>query len=228
MARNDPPEQRPALILLFGAPAVGKITVGQQLERLTSFRLFHLHQVIDLVLQYFPYSTDPAPSYERLVVSYRTQLFEEAARSGLSIVTTSGWKFDLPSEEAAAQAYVRPFLENGGRVCFVELSAPLQVRVERNQTGNRRRHKRIDWATDDYLREDTARHRYDSGGVLPFDVPLLRLETESLSAEATAQRIIDHFGLPCVPEASAPSNEQPPTPCSPLAPVLPDTPEAQD
>jgi hypothetical protein len=41
-----------------------------------------------------------------------------------------------------------------------------------------------------------AKHRYDSGGTLPFDVPHLRIETEHLSAEVTAGRIIDHFGLP--------------------------------
>lgn len=192
---NGTADQAPALIVLFGAPAVGKMTVGQELERLTGFRLFHLHQIIDLVLGYFPYSTSPGSPYEQLVVSYRRLFFEEAARNGMNLVTTCGWRFDLPAEEEAVRSYIQPFLERQGQIFFVELLAPLETRIERNRTENRRRHKKTDWATDGYLREDAARHRYDSGGVIPFDVPFLRLETEHVSAGATAERIVDAFGL---------------------------------
>jgi uncharacterized protein YuzE len=48
----------PSLLLLFGPPAVGKTTVGQELERLTGFRLLHNHRTIDLISQYFPWSDD--------------------------------------------------------------------------------------------------------------------------------------------------------------------------
>jgi hypothetical protein len=34
-----------ALAIIFGPPAVGKMTVGLELERLTGFRLFHNHMV---------------------------------------------------------------------------------------------------------------------------------------------------------------------------------------
>ena len=188
-------ERPPALVVLFGPPAVGKMTVVQELERLTGFRLFHLHQVIDLVLQYFPYSTDPASSYERLVVSYRRLFFEEAARSGLQIVTTAGWRFDLPAEEEALRSYIQPFLARGGSVYFVELIASLETRLGRNQTENRRRHKKTDWSTEEALRRDAELHQYDSGGVLPFDLPFLRIDTEHLTARATAERIRERFDL---------------------------------
>ena len=196
MSTSDSERTAPMLVVIIGPPAVGKMTVGQALERLTGFRLFHLHQVLDLVLQYFPYSPDPASSYERLVVSYRTLFFEEAARSGLQVITTAGWRFDLPAEEEAVQSYVGPFLERGGHVYFVELIASLGTRLGRNQTENRRRHKRTDWSTEETLRRDAEIHRYDSGGALPFHLPFLRIETEQLSAEATAERIREHFGLP--------------------------------
>ena len=186
----------PTLVFLFGPPAVGKMTVGQELERLTGYRLFHLHQIIDLVVHYFPYSTDADSSYERLVVSFRRQFFEEAARSGLNVITTAGWRFDLPSEEAAVRSYTRPFLDCGGHLYMVELLAPLATRIARNETENRRRHKQVDWSTEAYLRADAAAHRYESGGTLPLDLPLLQIETADLSAEATARRICEHFGLP--------------------------------
>ncbi len=186
----------PSLLVLFGPPAVGKTTVGQELERLTDFRLFHLHQVVDLLLQYFPYSITPSSPFDRLVVAYRRLFFEEAAQSGLHITTTMAWALDLPSEERALRSYIKPFLAAGGHVYLVELLVSLEVQLARNGTENRRRLKRVDWSTEEYLRRDAELHRYDSGGAIPFGLPFLRIETDDLSAEETAERICTHFGLP--------------------------------
>ena len=75
-------------------------------------------------------------------------------------------------------------------------SAPLAVRMERNRSEQRRLHKNPYWVTDAYLQQTDATHRYDSGGAFPLDVPHLRLETARLSAEAAANRIVEHFDLP--------------------------------
>jgi hypothetical protein len=183
----------PTLVFIIGPPAVGKMTVGQALARRTGFRLFHLHQVIDLVTEYFAFDS---PAYLRLVPLFRTQIFEEAARSGLDLITTGSWQFEDPDHTAIFRRFVQPYVECGGRVCFVELLAPLEVRLARNLTENRRRHKKTDWSTDEALRRDAAAYRYDSGGALPLDLPLLRLETARLTAEATAERIREFYGLP--------------------------------
>ncbi len=186
----------PILLLLFGPPAVGKTTVGQAIERRTGFRLFHLHQVIDLVAQYFPYSASPSSPFDRLVVSYRSQLFEEAARAGLRMITTAGWRFDITEEAEAIRSYIDPFLDRGGRTYMVELHASLQTRLVRNATEQRKLLKRTAWSTEEYLRRDAELHRYDSGGAIPVDLPYLRIETDDLSAEQTAERICAYFGLP--------------------------------
>jgi hypothetical protein len=194
----------PSLLLIFGPPAVGKTTVGQEIERLTGLRLFHLHQIIDLVSHYFPYSPSPDSAFDRLVVSYRRQFFEEAARAGLRVITTAGWRFDLPEETEAVRGYVRPFSDRGGQIYFVELLAPLETCIARNRTVNRQRLKRVDWSTEGYLRRDAEIHRYDSGGTIPFDLPFLRIETDDLSAEETAERICAHFGLARISGESRP------------------------
>ena len=111
-------------------------------------------------------------------------------------MTTVAWRFDLPADAEAIGDWLRPYVEGGGRVLCAELVAPLDVRLERNRTENRRRHKNPYWVTDEYLRDMNAAHRYDSGGTFPFDLPHLRLETAHLSAEAAAERIAEHFGLP--------------------------------
>src|SRR3712207_1354311 len=82
---GDGERAAPTLVFIIGPPAVGKMTVGQELARPTGFRLFHLHKVLDLLTDYFVFGT---PSFNRLAASYRLQFFEEAARSGLDLITT--------------------------------------------------------------------------------------------------------------------------------------------
>ena len=182
----------PTLVCLIGPPAVGKMTVGQELCRRTGFRLFHGHVIGDILSAYFPFGTPP---FVRLGQAWRRQFFEEAWLAGLDVVTTVAWRFDVPADAETIWSWLQPYSEDG-RVFCVELVAPLNVRLQRNHTENRRRHKNAIWVTDDYLHEIDANHRYDSGGAFPLDLPHLRLETEHLSAKAAAQRIVKHFDLP--------------------------------
>ena len=48
------------LIILFGPPAVGKMTVGQELEKITRLKLFHNHMSLELVNQFFDFGTLPS------------------------------------------------------------------------------------------------------------------------------------------------------------------------
>ncbi len=52
-------------VLLFGPQAVGKMTVGQELERLTGLKLFHNHMTIDLVAPFFSYGSARASGWWR-------------------------------------------------------------------------------------------------------------------------------------------------------------------
>lgn len=193
------PLQPPTLICLIGAPAVGKTTVGQTLCHVTGFHLFHGHVVGDVLTPYFPFGT---PSFRRLTQAWRRLFFEEAFTAGLHVVTTVAWRFDLPEDAETIGSWIEPY-RTGGRVLCVELIAPLPVRLERNRSEHRWRHKNPYWVTDQYLQHTDATHRYDSGGAFPFDLPHLRLETTHLSAAATAHRIAQHFGLPRLMEFSS-------------------------
>ncbi len=188
MSRADQP---PTLVCLIGPPAVGKMTVGQAVCHHTGFKLFHGHVVTDVLTPYFPFGT---PSLGRLGQTWRRMFFEEARQAGLNLVTTVAWRFDVPADAETIGSWLQPYIE-GGRVLCVELTAPLEVRLERNRTEHRQRHKNAYWVTDEYLQEIHAAHRYDSDGAFPLNVPHLRLETGHLPAEVAAQRIVEHIGL---------------------------------
>jgi shikimate kinase len=183
---------RPTLDAIIGPPAVGKMTVGQELARLTGFPLYHNHMVIDLLTPFFEFGSE---SFRRLVDLYREQFFDEVVRQCLSVITTWGWDFDLPEDHEIMSRYIAPFLAADGDVWFVELAAPLATRLERNHTENRRAHKRMDWATDDVLRDLDRQHRMNTSGDFPYPDRHLLLDTAPLEPAAAAEAICERFGL---------------------------------
>jgi adenylate kinase family enzyme len=64
-------------IIIFGPHAVGKMTVGQELEKLTGIKLFHNHISIDFVAPFFSYGTKAG---QRLVSMIREGIFTEVAK----------------------------------------------------------------------------------------------------------------------------------------------------
>ena len=63
------------LLILIGDSAVGKMTVGQELTKITPFRLFHNHMMIEPVLEIF--GAFDGGVIQRL----REVIFEEFAKS---------------------------------------------------------------------------------------------------------------------------------------------------
>jgi hypothetical protein len=87
------------LLFVIGPPAVGKMTVGQQIATRTGLRLFHNHLAIEPVLRFFPFGSPP---FGRLVDGFRRGIMEEVAASDLpGLIFTYVWAFDLPEDERA-------------------------------------------------------------------------------------------------------------------------------
>lgn len=185
----------PTLLFLIGAPAVGKMTVGYEIARLTGMRLFHNHMSIEPVLRFFDWGT---PSFHRLVDDFRRGVFEEVAKSDLpGLVFTYVWAFDLPTEAANVERYAAPFRERGGDVLFAELEASLDERLRRNQTELRlaeKPSKRDIEASARRLLEHESQHRFSSAGEHDARGDWMRIDTTQLSPEDVARAVIARFG----------------------------------
>ena len=73
-------ETRMKLVLIYGPPAVGKLTVAKELEKTTSFKIFHNQLTVDLVGSIFEWGT---PEYNKINHKFRVELIEAAAKSDL-------------------------------------------------------------------------------------------------------------------------------------------------
>ncbi len=187
----------PILVFIIGPGAVGKMTVGTELAARTGLKLFHNHQTIDLLLQYFPFGSPP---FARLVTEFRRRILEEIAESKLpGAIFTYVWAFDHPSDHAEVESYASVFRSRGGAVYYVELQAPQTVRLERNETAFRLEKKPLkqDLAESRrHLLALDAGYELDSGDRFAARDDYMRLDNTDLSPVAVAEMVIERFGLP--------------------------------
>lgn len=182
------------LVIIFGPPAVGKMTVGRELARLTGLRLFHNHMTIELALNFFEYGH---PSFHRLVSDFRRRVFEEVAASDLAgLVFTYVWALELEAERTYVDSVTAIFRARGADVYYVELYADLTERVRRNEAESRlaeKPSKRDTEASRAHLLEVSREHKLNTDGDFFYTHNYLRLDNTTLTPEEAARRIMEAF-----------------------------------
>ncbi|MEO1020961.1 MAG: AAA family ATPase [Bacteroidota bacterium] len=118
------------LVIITGPPAVGKMTVGRELAKITGLTLFHNHMSIELVQAFFDFGT---PSFEYLNNLIRFEIFKEVAKStSEGLIFTMVWDYDCEEDEQFINDTIDIFKQQQADICLVELQAPLDVRLKRN------------------------------------------------------------------------------------------------
>ena len=177
------------LVLIIGSGAVGKMTVGQELMKITDLRLFHNHMMIEPVLEIFN-------SFNGQVIGrLREVVFEEFLKTdNEGMIFTYMWAFDMPSD----REYVMNVASKFDQVYCVELIADRAVRLERNKTENRLKNKasKRDTAASDkrLINEETKYRLVSFPGEIPFE-NYLRIDNTNLAPHVVAQMIKDSFSL---------------------------------
>jgi len=183
-------------VVIFGPPAVGKMTVGHELAQLTGFKLFHNHMTIDLVLNFFPFGH---PQFGKLVGEFRRRILEEVAASDLlGLIFTYVWALNDLADKAYIDDYTAIFCDRGGDKYFVELEAEQAERLKRNSTEFRLAHKpsKRDIArSQQNLLDADERYKLNSRDDFFYQDNYLKINTTSLSAAETAKMIVETFGF---------------------------------
>lgn len=183
------------LVLIFGPQAVGKMTVGQELEKLTELKLFHNHMTIDLLHPYFGFSAETW----RLADLFRVEIFEAVAKSDLyGLIFTYVWAFDQQADWDFVDKICRIFESKGGDVYFVELEAGVEERLVRNLTPHRLQHKptkRDVKQSESNLLSSMESHRLNSLAGEITRANYIRINNEGLSPDDVASIVKDKFRL---------------------------------
>ena len=182
------------LLLLFGNSAVGKMTVGQELAKITPLKLFHNHMMIEPVLEIFGQFRGD------VIQKLRTVVLEEFGKSDqYGMIFTYMMAFDMPSEYEYIDRVIQTLGVAEEDVCYAELVAPQDIRLARNVTENRLKNKAskrdIDASNERLIRDD-VNHRMES---LPGEITspnYIRIDNSHMSPEEAARLIKERFHFP--------------------------------
>jgi hypothetical protein len=172
------------LVMLYGPPAVGKLTVGRALAARTGLKLFHNHLVLDAVTAVFDFRS---PGYLRLRELWWLEMFETAAKQDVSLI------FTFMPETSLAPGFgdrVREAVERpGGRLRLVELTCAIEVQERRLDAPSRAEFAKL--RSVGQMRELRAQGWLDYA----MPPPELTLDTGAMTPKETAAAIQAALGL---------------------------------
>lgn len=186
----------PKFILIIGPQAVEKMTVGQELAKITNYKLFYNHMTIEMVRLIFDYDKD---AYKRMNSLIRYEVFKEFVKSNeKGIIFTECFDFGDAFEEGKQETdrWMSLFEES----YVIELEASLKERLRRNKTDNRLEHKAskrdLEWSENDLIKSMT-RHKFnsESGEGEKIFKNYIKINNEKLSAKEVATIIKEKFNL---------------------------------
>lgn len=184
------------LIVIMGPQAVGKMTVGRELEKLVDAKLLYNHETIDLYANFLGYGKETF----RLSNETRFNLFRAFVQNEYNvangIIFTVVVGFDLEEDRVFLQEISDIFTDAGGKVYLIELEADLETRLERNVGESRLQAKpskrNLEFSRNELLTSH-EKHRLNSlPGEVAEIVPkahYLRINNCELEADETAKRI---------------------------------------
>ena len=174
------------LIVIYGPPAVGKLTVAKELAKITGYRVLHNHLVIDMVESVF--SRD-SPMFWKLIDSYRIDLIGKAAANDeKGIILTS---VNIKGKDDNFIKDILKTMENhGGETHFVRLMCEMDEIKRRLVNPSRRSYGKLTDAKvfDEFVSQN------DVFAPIEF-VESLEIDNTELPVNKTVIMIKRHCGL---------------------------------
>lgn len=174
------------LLFLYGPPASGKLTIAEELGKLTGYKLFHNHLTMDLARELYPGFDELR---FKLVDRLRLDVFSYAAEHDTDLIFTLVYSGDREDDTFISDtiAAVETFQ---GKVLFVELTAPDETLLER--VGNESRQRFHKLKDPQVLQAQLEANRYGRSIPVPG---IFKIDTSTAQVHEIAQKIAAHYGL---------------------------------
>ena len=180
------------LVFVYGPPAAGKLTVAREVARLTGYKLFHNHLVVDALGAVFEFGSKP---FVELREAIWLDVMGVAARSGLE-----GMIFTFAPERTVREDFVGRLQtaigEAGGEVVLVRLVCD-EAEIERRLSDDSRRGSGKLTSVELY-------RRLRDEGTFDYRMPAAdaSFDTTAMSAARVATEIAAGLQAPCGAEDS--------------------------
>ena len=176
-------------VFIIGAPASGKMTIGQELSKLTGATLFFNHQPIDFALEIYQDFTEEMWEFVR---SVNFSFLGTSARNHRSVILTDVIDFSNQYRLMYLKNIQDLLNEYHQEILFVELETSLEERLRRNRTENRLKYKPLKRNFEVSEREilETDKTNQLNSQKQPSGLHYyLKIDNTNLSAEEVAEQI---------------------------------------
>lgn len=176
-------------VFIIGAPASGKMTIGQELSKLTGATLFFNHQPIDFALAIYQDFTEEMWEFVR---SVNFSFLGTSARHHRSVILTGVIDFSNQYNLMYLKDIQDLLNEYHQQILFVELETSLEERLRRKRTENRLKYKPLKRYVEVSEREILETDKTDQLNSQKRPSGLhhyLKIDNTNLSAEEVAKQI---------------------------------------
>jgi tRNA uridine 5-carbamoylmethylation protein Kti12 len=174
------------LIFIYGPPASGKLTIANELSRLTEVPIFHNHITFDLAKSIYEIW-----SYEffKYCEELRLDAFERAIDAGFENLIFT-FCFNYPDDLEFVQKTISAVEKHNGSVCFVQLKSSKEALEKRVVNDERKKYAKLSSVAE--LRDFLS--KYDPFRVIP-DSNSLAIEADRTSPTVAACLIKETYKL---------------------------------
>lgn len=177
--------RRKKVIILYGPPGVGKLTVGRALAKQTGLKLFHVHLLADLVSSLFNTGTK---EFVDTFIPLWLFLFAKALSSknqGLIATLIYGIQtLEGKKDEKFFHQIARIAEKHHARLTFIKLQCADPELRRRIQSKSREKFGKL----TDYRLVEKIRRKYPVDQPIPF-ADSLEIDTSKMSPSQTATKI---------------------------------------
>lgn len=183
------------LIIVSGPQAVGKMTVAEKLRDKIGYRLMTNHDSIELSDVVFERKSAAQKEFNLLI---RSAAFETAVKYDVNMIFTFVMAYGEKEDLDYVNNLRNLFEQSGGNFYFVELSADLETRLQRNLTPHRLEMKPTkrdtEWTKNDILKtmEKYRLNSYEDEFICDNHI---KIDNTNLQPEEVADIIIEKFNL---------------------------------
>jgi len=180
-------------VVILGAQAVGKMTVGQELVKITKLRMLTNHTMFELIREHF------GELFGDVTERLKDVVFEEFSKSdNYGLIYTLCMSFAHQKDWDYLYHITDYFKKVDAEIFYVELTAPQEIRLMRNATENRLRVKAskrdIGNSNKNLIDTDKICRFVSDDGEMPFE-NFIKIDNSDLAPDVVAEMIKDKFSL---------------------------------
>lgn len=175
------------LVVIYGPPAVGKLTVARELAKVTGYRIFHNHLTVDLITSIFEFGS---PGSGTLVDRYRLELIGIAAKKNIKGLIFTFVYANTKEDDDFIKRLIRLSKHHRIKTRFVQLVSEKKELERRVKERSRNNFSKI----KDKKTLRSVISRYDLFTPISF-VRSLTIDNTKISAKGSAEIIKRKFRL---------------------------------